>query len=86
MLLVREAARNEERCRAAARYLLPQVVSPTPEAQRLVPSEKVEQKKPERQSGSPEQVPHSSVEAQEERAPITRAAQSMRARFGVIGE
>lgn len=57
-----------------------------PEAHRLVPSEKVEQKKPERQSESPEQVPHSSVEAQEDNAPITKAAKSANARFGFIGE
>lgn len=56
-----------------------------PEAHRLVPSEKVEQKKPARQSASPEQVPHSSVEAQEESAPITKAAKSAKTRLGVIG-
>jgi hypothetical protein len=56
-----------------------------PEAQRLVPSAKVEQKKPARQSASPEQVPHSSVEAQEDMAPIRRAAQRAIRRFAVIG-
>ncbi len=66
-------------------YFLPQVVSPMPEAHRLVPSEKVEQKKPARQSASPEHVPHSSVEAQEDSAPIRKAAKSARTRFGVIG-
>jgi len=66
------------------RYFLPQVVSPMPEAHRLVPSEKVEQKKPERQSESPEQVPHSSVEAQDDKDPITKAAIRAKARLGVI--
>jgi hypothetical protein len=61
-------------------------VSPRPEAHRLVPSEKVEQKKPERQSASPEQVPHSSVEAQDESDPITKAAKSANTRLGVIEE
>ena len=56
------------------RYVLPWVVSPMPQAHRLVPSEKAEHKKPERQFGSPEQVPHSWVEAQEDKAPITGAA------------
>ncbi len=56
-----------------------------PEAHRLVPSEKVEQKKPERQSPSPEQVPHSSVEAQDDSAPMTKAARRANARLGVIG-
>jgi hypothetical protein len=65
-------------------YFVPQVVSPTPEAQRLVPSENVEQKKPARQSASPEQVPHSSVEAQDDSAPITKAAMSAKTRLGVI--
>jgi len=55
-----------------------------PEAHRLVPSENVEQKKPERQSGSPEQVPHSSVEAQEDSAPIMKAARRANARLGVM--
>ena len=68
------------------RYFLPQVVSPMPEAHLRVPSEKVEQKKPERQSESPEQVPHSSVEAQDESAPITKAAKRANARLGVIRE
>ena len=63
---------------AAETYFLPQVVSPRPEAQRLAPSEKVEQRKPARHSASLPQVPHSSVEAQEERLPIRRAAQSAR--------
>ena len=67
-------------------YFLPQLVSPMPEAQRLVPSEKVEQKKPARQSASLEQVPHSSVEAHDESAPITKAAKSAKTRLGVIGE
>jgi len=67
-------------------YLLPQVDSPMPEAHRLVPSEKVEQKKPERQSESPEQVPHSSVEAQDDSAATTRAAMSAMARLEVIGK
>lgn len=67
-------------------YFLPQVVSPMPEAHLRVPSEKVEQKKPERQSESPEQVPHSSVEAQDESAKVTAAAKMASARFGVIGE
>ena len=53
---------------------MPQVVSPIPEAQRLVPSEKVEHRKPARHSSSLAHVPHSSVEAQEERLPIRRAA------------
>jgi len=66
------------------RYFLPQVDSPMPEAHRLVPSEKVEQKKPARQSASPEQVPHSSVEAHDESAPITKAAKSANTRFVVI--
>lgn len=57
-----------------------------PEAHRLVPSENVEQKKPARQSGSPEQVPHSSVEAHDDSAPITKAAKSANTRLGVIGE
>ena len=52
-----------------------------PEAHRLVPSEKVEQKKPERQSASPEQVPHSSVEAHEDNAPMIRAAMRASARL-----
>jgi hypothetical protein len=65
------------------RYFLTQLVSPVPEAQRLVPSEKVEQRKPARQSASPEQVPHSSVEAQDESAPIRRAATRASALFGV---
>jgi len=56
-----------------------------PEAHRLVPSEKVEQKKPERQSPSAEQVPHSSVEAQDDSAPMTKAARRANARLGVIG-
>jgi hypothetical protein len=56
-----------------------------PEAHRLVPSEKVEQKKPARQSASPEQVPHSSVEAHDDSAPIMNAAKSARTRLGVIG-
>jgi hypothetical protein len=47
-----------------------------PEAQRLVPSENVEQRKPERQSASPEQVPHSSVVAQEDSAPMRNAEKS----------
>ena len=55
-----------------------------PEAQRLVPSEKVEQKKPERQSTSFEQVPHSSVEAQEDMAPMIRAAMSAITRLGIM--
>lgn len=55
-----------------------------PEAHRRVPSANVEQKKPERQSASPEQVPHSSVEAQEDSAPITKAAKRANARLGVI--
>ena len=56
-----------------ASYFLPQVVSPIPEAQRLVPSEKVEQKKPARQSGSPEQVPHSSVVAHDDKAALRKS-------------
>lgn len=55
-----------------------------PEAQRLVPSEKVEQKKPGRQSTSPEQVPHSSVEAQEDKAPMSRAAMRANTRLGFM--
>jgi hypothetical protein len=55
-----------------------------PEAHLRVPSENVEQKKPERQSASPEQVPHSSVEAQDESAPITKAARRAKARLGFI--
>jgi len=57
-----------------------------PEAHLRVPSENVEQKKPARQSESPEQVPHSSVEAQDESAPITKAAKRANARLGVIRE
>lgn len=57
-----------------------------PEAHRRVPSENVEQKKPARQSASPEQVPHSSVEAQDDSAPIKKAAKRANARLGVIGE
>jgi len=45
-----------------------------PEPQRRVPSEKVAQKNPALQSASSEQVPHSSVDAHEERAPIRREA------------
>lgn len=57
-----------------------------PEAQRLVPSENVEHKKPARQSTSPEQVPHSSVEAQEDNAPMISAAMRARKRFEVMDE
>jgi len=57
-----------------------------PEAQRLVPSENVEHKKPARQSASPEQVPHSSVDAQEDKAPIIRAAMRARKRLEVMDE
>jgi hypothetical protein len=56
-----------------------------PEAQRLVPSVNVEQKKPERQSVSAEQVPHSSVEAQDDKAPMIRAANKAITRLGLIG-
>ncbi len=55
-----------------------------PEEHRLVPSENVEQKKPARQSASPEHVPHSSVEAQEERPPIKNAARRARMRLELI--
>jgi len=55
-----------------------------PEAHLRVPSEKVEQKKPERQSASPVQVPHSSVEAQDDSAPITKAAKRTNARWWFI--
>jgi len=72
--------------RHAAFYFLPQVESPIPEAQRLVPSENVEHKKPARQSVSPEQVPHSSVEAQEDKAPMIRAAMRANIRFEVMDE
>ncbi len=57
-----------------------------PEAQRLAPSENVEHKKPARQSASPEQVPHSSVEAQEDSAPMIRAAMRAEKRFEVMDE
>jgi hypothetical protein len=57
-----------------------------PEAQRLVPSENVEHKKPARQSTSPEQVPHSSVEAQEDKAPMIRAAMRAKKRLEVIDD
>lgn len=45
----------------AKRAQRPQVVSPSPEAHRRVPSLNVEHKNPARQSTSPLQVPHSSV-------------------------
>lgn len=57
-----------------------------PEAQRLVPSENVEQRKPARQSASPEQVPHSSVEAQEDNAPMIRAAMRAEKRLAVMDD
>ncbi len=57
-----------------------------PEAQRLVPSEKVEHKNPARQSASAEQVPHSSVEAQEDNAPMIRAAMRAKKRLEVIDD
>ena len=57
-----------------------------PEAQRLVPSENVEHKKPARQSTSPEQVPHSLVEAQEDKAPMVRAAIRANKRLEVMEE
>jgi hypothetical protein len=60
------------------------VVSPIPEAHRRVPSENVEQKKPDRQSASPEHVPHSSVEAQEDKAPMIRAAAIAMARLKLM--
>lgn len=66
--------------RSPGTYRLPQVVSPIPEPHRLVPSENVEQKNPERQSESAEQVPHSSVEAHEDKAPMSSAAQRARKR------
>ena len=62
-------------------YFLPQVVSPMPDPQRLVPSENAEQKKPARQSASPEQVPHSSVEAQDDSAPMSSEAKRARTRI-----
>ena len=75
---------GRQRPRAMVRYFLPQVVSPMPEAHLRVPSENVEQKKPARQSESPEQVPHSSVEAHDVSAPMTKAAKRANARLGVI--
>jgi hypothetical protein len=58
-----------------------------PEAHRRVPSEKVEQKNPERQSASAAQVPHSSVEAHDDKAPRKRAAMRTRTRFwGMSGK
>src|SRR5436190_22985299 len=83
-MVIRDPRRTERAAPPFSGYFLPQVDSPMPEAHRLVPSENVEQKKPERQSESPEQVPHSSVDAQDDSAATTRAAMSAMARLEVI--